>query len=153
MPRNQDEFRSEMPVTAERTETTGKATEIPNVTLMRNILDAFNRGDMDFVLSKMDEKVVWRFPGRHPLAEDYQGKEGVRRFLTRVGEESQGTIKPLMIAAFGDADYGVMFLHTTGDRKGKHLDIKEVLVFTVRNGLVTDVVHRPDPLPVDDFFS
>ncbi len=153
MPKNKDEFRSEMPATAERTEAAGTVKESPNATLVRGLLDAFIRGDLDYIVSKMDDQVVWRFPGKHPLAEDYQGKEGVRRFLTRVNEESQGTIKPTMIAAFGDADYGVMFIHTTGDRKGKHLDIKEVLVFTIRNGLATEVIHRPDPLAVDDFFA
>lgn len=150
MPKDRGEFRSEMPTTAERPAT---SVEAPNATLVRDLLDAFNRGDVDHIVSKMADKVVWRFPGKNVLAGDYQGKEGVRAFLMKPGAETNGTIKPTLIAALGDADHGVLFIRTTGDRKGKHLDMKEVLVFTIEDGLVTEVIHRPDPAATDDVFA
>jgi uncharacterized protein len=42
----------------------------PNEELVRRDYDAFAKGDMDTVRELFDPELVWRFPGRSPLAGD-----------------------------------------------------------------------------------
>jgi len=55
-----------------------------NVETLRGGFDAFARGDLDYVLERLDPDVDWS-PAIAPIlgVESVRGREGVRRFFTR----------------------------------------------------------------------
>jgi len=69
-------------------------------------------------------------------------------------EETDGTIRaePLTMAASGDHVF--VFQRDSGKRKGKALDIKALLLFTLADGVVSEVIECPSDYPATaDFWS
>lgn len=142
-------FHSEEPAA----EAAPTARMTPNEALVRRMFDAFKRGDLDGLAQGLDEQVVWHVAGNHVLAGDHRGVEGVLGFLRKVVEETEGTIHVDLLTALGDENYATLFIRSTADRRGKHLDQKEVLMFAVCDGRVEEVWHRGDPARMDPFFA
>ena len=64
------------PVTAELTE-----TEQRNLRSVVDVLPFWNRGDIEGILAFYDDEITWK---NMALEETYEGKAGVREFLTRI---------------------------------------------------------------------
>src|SRR5882724_9830192 len=64
------------PVTAELTE-----TEQRNLRAVVEVLPYWNRGDIEGIVAHYDDEITWKNMG---LEETYEGKAGVREFLTRI---------------------------------------------------------------------
>ena len=146
----EEEFRAEMPITEARP---GIGRMSANEALVRRVLEAVTRGDLETLSRSLDDQVVWHVPGHHPGAGDHRGREAVLAFHHAVLEATEGSLRLELLAAFGDDDYGVLFVRATAARQGKHLDQKEVLVFAICNDLITEVWHRPDPDRLEAFFA
>jgi uncharacterized protein len=58
-----------------------------NVEIVRELYEAFNRGELDAYLWMLDPDFVWQGPQEIPdLAGTYRGAEGVRRYLSELME-------------------------------------------------------------------
>jgi ketosteroid isomerase-like protein len=59
-----------------------------NVQLIRDVFDAFGRGDPAAIVASVSADVDWRHPGgpEIPYGGAYKGREGVSRFFARIGE-------------------------------------------------------------------
>jgi len=58
-----------------------------NVEVVRELYEAFNRGELDAYLWMLDPDFVWQGPQEIPdLAGTYRGAEGVRRYLSELME-------------------------------------------------------------------
>jgi ketosteroid isomerase-like protein len=56
-----------------------------NVEVVRVLYEAFNRGELDAVLSMLDPEFEWEGPREIPgLAGTYRGAEGVRHYLSKL---------------------------------------------------------------------
>ena len=56
-----------------------------NVEVVRELYEAFNRGELDAYLWMLDPDFVWQGPQEIPdLAGTYRGAEGVRRYLSEL---------------------------------------------------------------------
>lgn len=51
--------------------------------LFRRVFDDVARGDLSLALSLADERIRFRFPGRHPFAADYDHIDDVAEWLRR----------------------------------------------------------------------
>lgn len=148
-----DEFRSEMPVTEVRPETEETRAQSPNEAQARRIASAFHSGDLEAIGRELTDDVVWHTPGKSALAGDHRGREAVFTLICKAGEASGGTLHVDLLSAFGDDNYGVLWVRTTATREGKHLDMKEALVFAICGGRVAEVWQRPDQERFDAFFT
>jgi ketosteroid isomerase-like protein len=52
--------------------------------VVRGAYDAFRRGDIEGVLGVLSPAVAWRAPAVLPQGGDYQGREGVQEFFTKL---------------------------------------------------------------------
>jgi ketosteroid isomerase-like protein len=104
-------------------------TDQSNVQIVRNVYEAFGKGDMEAVGDVLADDIVWRWPGRHPLAGDCHSKVELFKLLGQVAEETSGT---------------------------ERVEVRDIAgqVWKVENGRAVEVVDLSyDPYALDEFFS
>src|SRR5438874_9472294 len=110
-----------------------------NVAIMQRAYDAFNSADMDTLVELFDESAVWHLPGRSSMAKDYQGRDATLAYFAQIGQETGGTFRAELERLIGDDEGRVVGIqHSTGDRNGKHLDVRDSIVFQLEDGRITD---------------
>jgi len=81
--------------------------------LTRDLFDALHRRDVAAASALIDEKAVWRFPGRRgALAGDHVGREAIFAFFMKVASLTDGSFRTERIEIVGDGD--VAFFHFIG---------------------------------------
>jgi ketosteroid isomerase-like protein len=126
----------------------------PNEDLVRRGYDAFSRGDMDTLRELFDPGIVWHFPGRSVLAGDHRGVDAVLGFFGRTMELTGGTFQVQLHDVVADDRHTVGMHVATGQREGRTLEGREVLVFDVRDGKVVEAwQYIEDQYAYDEFFS
>jgi uncharacterized protein len=119
-----------------------------NVEILRGMYDAFARGDVESVLGRMDEDVVWNEAENSPYADGnpYLGPQAVLEgVFARLGTEWEGfTVAPEELL---DAGERVVALGTyTGTHKGTGTEVRAqfVHVWRLRGGKVTSFQQYTD---------
>jgi ketosteroid isomerase-like protein len=105
------------------------------VDLVRGIIDALNRGDVDGMLARMHPDFEWRPLEASPVARVYRGREQVRWYV----EDWLGTFESLRLdleepTEVGDHVVAVVRGHGRGRASGVQLDSRFCQVWTVRGG-------------------
>ncbi|MGA7883404.1 MAG: nuclear transport factor 2 family protein, partial [Terrimicrobiaceae bacterium] len=80
-------------------------SEQANERMVRNLYDAFGRGDIPTILSMLADDVDWYDPGPPAVthAGRYRGRDDVGRFFSRIGESLEiETFQPTEFLAKGD---------------------------------------------------
>ena len=101
----------------------------PNITIYTRALRTFNKNDLNAGREFFSENVVYRFPGRSPIAGEYRGIEQFFKVLQLLKDMTGGTltIEPKIVLA---NDQAVMvYTHTTAQREGKTLDTDQVNLY------------------------
>ena len=111
--------------------------EHPNLEVMRRALKAFQTGDLPTLTQVFAQDVVWRVPGRNPVARDYRGQAEVFGFFGRLMELTAGTFKIQSIEVFANDRGGVFVDQVTAERNGKTLDVRLLLHVTISGGQIT----------------
>jgi uncharacterized protein len=126
-----------------------------NVAIMQRAYDAFNSADIDTLKEIFDESAVWHLPGRSSFADDYQGSEATLAYFGQLGEKTEGTFRAELERLVGDDDDRVVGIQrSTADRNGKHLDVRDCIVFQLKDGRVIDGrEHFEDLYAWDEFWS
>jgi uncharacterized protein len=126
-----------------------------NVAIMQRAYDAFNSVDVDTLTELFDESAVWRLPGRSSMADDYQGREATLAYFGQLGQKTGGTFQAQLEHLLADDDDRVVGIQrSTADRKGKHLDVRDCIVFQLKDGRITDGrEHFHDLYAWDEFWS
>ena len=122
---------------------------------MRRAYEAFNRGDVNTLIELFDESAVWHLPGRSSMAKDYHGRDATLAYFAQIGQETGGTFRAELERLLGDDDGRVVGIqHSTADRDGKHLDVADCIVFTLKDGRVIDGrEHFEDLYAWDEFWT
>ena len=109
---------------------------------------------MDTLRELFDPEIVWHFPGRSPLAGDHRGTDAVLGFFGRTMELTAGTFRVQPHEVVADDQHTVGLHLATGEREGRTLEDREVLVCHVRDGKVVEVwQYIEDQYAYDEFFS
>ena len=117
------------------------------------LLGAFATGDLAAVGECLADDVVWHLPGDSQVAGEHTGRAAVLDFLGKAVALSEGTFGlELVDTAYSDTR-AFAWQRITAHRADARLDELEVLVFEVRDGLVVDVVHRPEIGKLDAFYA
>jgi ketosteroid isomerase-like protein len=105
------------------------------VELVRGIIDALNRGDVDGMLSRMHPDFEWRPLETSPVARAYRGHEDVRRYV----EDWLSTFERIRLdledpTEVADCVVAMVHGHGRGRASGVELDNRFCQLWTLRSG-------------------
>jgi uncharacterized protein len=125
-----------------------------NAALVRRIMDAFANKEGFALLDCFAEDAVWRVPGASVMAGTYRGRSEIFQFLGRLPKLTAGTYGSRLIDVLASGERAAALYRAVGVRDGRTLDIDQLLLFTIHNGLVTEVLALPsDPAAFEDFWG
>jgi ketosteroid isomerase-like protein len=106
------------------------------VELVRGIIQALNRGDLDEMLGRMHPDFEWRPLETSPVARVYRGREQVRRYV----EDWLGTFQSLRVELEDPTQVGDRLVvevrgHGRGRASGVQLETRFCQVWTLRSGM------------------
>ena len=126
----------------------------PNEELVRRGFDAFSKGDVDTLRELFDADAVWHAPGRSRLSGDYRGVDDILDFFARTLELTAGTFRVELHDVVANDAHAVALYVARGEREGKTLEDKSVLVSHVRDGRFLETwQHSEDQYAADEFLS
>jgi ketosteroid isomerase-like protein len=126
--------------------------EHENAKLVRRLFDVFERRDAFALRELLAEDAVWHVGGSSVLAGTYRGRREIVRFLGSLPRLTDGTYASRLIDVLVSNDRAAVLYRATGWRNGRELDADQLLLFTLRDGVVTDVVALPADQRVFDAF-
>ena len=91
-------------------------------------------------------------PGAGVMAGTYQGRSEIFRFLALLPKLTNGTYGSRLIDVLASDDRAAALYRAFGERDGRTLDIDQLLLFTIRDGLVTEVLALPNDPPAFEAF-
>ena len=122
--------------------------------LARRIFEAFERRDGFVLRGCFAEDAVWRVAGRSRLAGEHRGRRAIIRFLGSLPRLSDGTYRSELIDVLESGERAVVLYRARGTRNSVELDIDQLLLFTIRDGIVVAVDAYPsDPVAFDLFWA
>jgi uncharacterized protein len=125
-----------------------------NEALVRRIFAAFERKEGFALRGLFAEDAVWWVPGNGVMAGVHRGRDEIFRFLARLPKETDGTygstLRDVLVS-----DERVAALYTArGTRRGRTLELDQVLLFRIDDGLVHEVLALPsDPKAFEEFWA
>lgn len=125
-----------------------------NESLVRAIFDAFARKEGLALRGLFADEAVWTVPGRGVMAGVYRGREQIFRFLARLPKETGGTYGSTLRDVLASDDRAAALYTARGTRHGRTLELDQVLLFRIEDGLVREVLALPsDPEAFEAFWS
>jgi uncharacterized protein len=125
-----------------------------NDALVRAIFDAFARQEGLALRGLFAEDAVWTVPGRGVMAGVYRGREQIFRFLARLPKETDGTYGSTRSDVLASDERAAALYTARGTRHGRTLELDQVLLFRIEDGLVREVLALPsDPEAFETFWS
>ena len=126
--------------------------EQQNAGVVRLLFDAFERKDAYALRDFFADDTVWRVGGSNRLAGVYRGRREIVRFLGSLPRLTDGTYASRLIDVLGSDMRAAVLYRATGRREGRELDIDQLLLFTLRDGVVTEVLALPSDQSAFDAF-
>jgi ketosteroid isomerase-like protein len=125
-----------------------------NAALVRRIMEAFANKEGFALRDCFAEDAVWHVPGSGVMSGTYHGRSEIFRFLARLPKLTGGTYRSTFLDALASEDRGAGLYRARGERNGRTIDIDQLLLFTIRDGVVVEVLALPsDPAAFDAFWS
>ena len=88
------------------------------------------------------------------MAGTFTGREEIFAFLGRLPKETDGTYASALIDVLASDDRAAALYRASGERKGRRLELDQVLLFRIEDGLVQHVLALPsDPAAFDTFWG
>ena len=126
----------------------------PNEELVRRGFDAFAKGDVDTLRELFDQDAVWHVPGRSQLSGDHRGVDTILGHFAKIAELTGGTFRTEVHDVVANDEHAVTIYVGRGEREGRTLEDRNVLVSHIRNGkLVESWLFSEDQYAADEFFS
>jgi ketosteroid isomerase-like protein len=126
--------------------------EHPNAAVVRRLFAAFERKDAFALRGFFADEAVWHVGGSSRLAGTYRGRREIVRFLGSLPRLTEGTYTSRLIDVLASDERAAVLYRATGRREGRELDIDQVLLFTLRDGIVSEVLALPSDQPAFDAF-
>ena len=125
-----------------------------NEAVVRRIFDAFARGDAFALRGLFAPEAEWTVPGDGAMAGVYRGPEEIFRFLARLPRETDGTYGSQLVDVLASDGRAAALYRASGTRRGRTLDLDQVLLFRVEDGAVREVLALPsDPAAFEEFWA
>jgi ketosteroid isomerase-like protein len=125
-----------------------------NEAIVRKIFDAFARREGLALRGLFAEDCIWSVPGHGVMAGTYEGREAIFRFLAKLPRETDGTYRSELIDVLASETRAAALYRARGTRKGRSLELEQVLLFRIDDGLVRHVLALPsDPDAFEAFWA
>ena len=125
-----------------------------NAAVVERIFDAFARKEGLALRGLFAEDAVWSVPGHGIMAGLYEGREAIFRFLAKLPKETGGTYGSELIDVLASDDRAAALYRARGARNGRTLELEQVLLFRIENGVVRRVLALPsDPDAFEAFWA
>ncbi len=125
-----------------------------NEATVRRLFDAFARRDSFALRGVFAEDAVWRVPGESLMAGTYEGRDAIFRFLGRLPKETGGTYGSRLIDVLASDDRAAALYRASGRRDGRTLDLDQLLLFRLDEGVIREVLALPcDPATFEQFWA
>ena len=125
-----------------------------NDALVRRIFDAFARKQGFALRGLFADDAAWTVPGRSAMAGTYRGREEIFRFLSRLPKETDGTYSSELRDVLASDERAAALYRARGRRRGRELELDQVLLFRIADGLVREVLALPsDPEAFEAFWA
>jgi ketosteroid isomerase-like protein len=126
----------------------------PNEESLRRGYDAFGRGDVEAVLALFTDDIRLHIPGRNPVSGEYQGKDQVVGFFTKLMELTDGTFSLDVHDVLANDEHAVGLVTLRGERGGRTLDVNDAQVWHVKDGKFSEFWSQLfDLYAADEFWS
>jgi ketosteroid isomerase-like protein len=126
----------------------------PNEELVRKGYGAFAKGDLNTLGELFADDIQWHTPGQNQLAGDLKGKDEVFGQFAKIAELTGGNFSLEIHAVLADDEHAVALVVARGERDGKKIEDRQVHVFHVKGGKVTEFWGHPtDQRAIDDFWG
>ena len=123
-----------------------------NVTLIKRVYEAFGKGDVQFIASKVHPEGRWDFnvtESHVPWHVPVTGPAEVPKFVAAfVGNVDLEAFEPRQFIAAGDEVIAHVRIAYRVKRTGKHVDEEQLHWWTVRDGAITRLRHFEDTAQV-----
>lgn len=97
---------------------------------------------------------VWRVPGNGVMAGEHRGRDEIFRFLAQLPKETDGTYRSELQDVLTSDERAAALYRASGTRHGRTLELDQLLLFRIENGLVREVLALPsDPVAFDEFWA
>jgi ketosteroid isomerase-like protein len=121
---------------------------------VRRLFDAFARKDGFGLRGLFAEDAIWHVPGESVMAGTYEGRDAIFRFLGRLPKQTGGTYGSRLIDVLVSEGRAAALYRATGERDGRTLDLDQLLLFRLEDGLIREVLALPsDPATFEAFWS
>ena len=125
-----------------------------NEALVRRIFAAFAEKRGFALRDVFADDATWIVPGSGTMAGTFRGREEIFGFLGRLPKETEGSYSSSLIDVLASDDRAAALYRASGDRKGRHLELDQVLLFRIDDGLVREVLALPsDPAAFEAFWA
>jgi uncharacterized protein len=125
-----------------------------NDAVVRRIFDAFARQQGFALRDVFAPDAVWTVPGDGVMAGVFRGREEIFRFLGRLPKETAGSYRSRLIDVLASDRRAAALYRASGERNGRTLDLDQVLLFRIEDGLVQEVLALPaDPAAFEAFWA
>lgn len=125
-----------------------------NEALVRRIFDAFARSEGFALRGLFAEDAVWNVPGQGVMAGTYRGRDEIFRFLARLPKETAGTYGSELLDVLASDQRVAALYRARGTRHERTLELDQVLLFRIDDGLVREVLALPsDPEAFEAFWA
>jgi ketosteroid isomerase-like protein len=123
--------------------------------VVRRVFDAFARQEGLFSLRALfAPDATWTVPGSGVMSGVYRGREEIFRFLARLPKETGGTYRSELLDVLASDERAAALYRASGERRGRRLELDQVLLFRLREGVVTEVLALPsNPAVFDEFWA
>jgi ketosteroid isomerase-like protein len=125
-----------------------------NEAAVRHIFDSFARRDGFALREVFAVDAEWIVPGESVMAGTYRGREEILRFLARLSKETDGTYGSRLVDVLASNERAAALYRAVGERRGRHLDLDQMLLFRFEQGQVRSVLALPtDPVLFEEFWA
>jgi ketosteroid isomerase-like protein len=122
--------------------------------VVRRGYEAFNSGDVQTLLGLFAHDAVYHVGGSGGLAGDKQGQQAIMGYFGELFSRSGGAIKVELKDVIPGEHHTVCLQRAHAERNGKSMDQDGALVFTLKDGKVTEVSEfQEDTAKASDFWS
>ena len=125
-----------------------------NEAIVRGIFEAFAQKRGFALRDVFAEDATWTVPGPGTMAGLFRGREEIFGFLGKLPKETDGTYSSTLIDVLASDDRAAALYRANGERNGRSLELDQMLLFRIEDGLVQEVLALPtDPAAFDAFWS
>ena len=125
-----------------------------NEAIVRSIFSAFARKEGFALRGLFAEDAVWTVPGKSVMSGVFRGREEIFRFLARLPKQTDGTYASELRDVLASGERAAALYRARGTRRGRTLELDQVLLFRIEGGLVHEVLALPsDPAAFEEFWS